>query len=229
VSSSVASASRRSAAASVATDRNGPRHPDRAGLLRKALDEPTDERHASVDPHERAARDPFAVVAAGDDDEEFLVLSPDGIKKLVTEIRARLPVHEDRRRSTEIVTRLELGRQERTYGLGIRLVFDDQEVARVVPRRGRHERRAPCLRKRKRVPGEPRGRVEGHGREFTSRVHADLRPRRFQVGRARDAHAMVDAPAHRAGERFAGREADRHLVAAGAAVGRDDPRGWARC
>ncbi len=73
------------------------RHPDRAELLREALDPAAGEREVAIDPDVRTGRDVLAVEHRVDDDEELLVLAARRVEQLVVGIRARLPVDEERR------------------------------------------------------------------------------------------------------------------------------------
>src|SRR6185503_3226283 len=72
-----------------------PRDPDRAQLLREALDPASREREVAVDPDVRAGRHLLAVEEPVDDDEDLLVLGARRVEQLVPALRARLPVRGD--------------------------------------------------------------------------------------------------------------------------------------
>src|SRR6185369_15429496 len=74
-----------------------PRDPDRAELLREALDPAARQREIAVDPDVRADRHLLAAEEPVDDDEDLLVLRARGIHELVALVRARLPVRRDER------------------------------------------------------------------------------------------------------------------------------------
>ena len=82
-----------------AVEAEGARDPDRAELLREALQPAAGEREVAVDPDERAGRHLLAVEQRVDDEERLLVLRARGIEQLAAARRARLPVGEDERRS----------------------------------------------------------------------------------------------------------------------------------
>ncbi len=135
-------------------DCHRPGHPDRAWLLREALDEPPHEGHALIDPHERTPRHRLSAVLGRQHDEELLVLGPNRVEQLFVGVRAGLPVGEDRRRRTEVRARVELGWKERAGRLRLGAKLDDQKVARVVPRRLRNKGRATRKRLRQRVSAQ---------------------------------------------------------------------------
>ena len=128
-----------------AADGEGPGQVDRAELLREALDPAAVHREVLVDPDVDAAADGLPAERRADDEEELLVLALDGVDELVEVGAAGLPVGEDRRDEAlpPVPGRgLELGRQQRGDRVRVRAVLDDEEVARVVPRRRRDEARA---------------------------------------------------------------------------------------
>ena len=137
-----------------AVEAEGARDPDRAELLREALQPAAGEREVAVDPDERARRHLLAVEQRVDDDERLLVLRARGIQQLAAGLRARLPVGEDERAAARVWVRVKAGGQARDGLLGVGPELDDEEVADVVPRRVRNERRAPFGRARDRVAPE---------------------------------------------------------------------------
>src|SRR4029078_2487795 len=74
-----------------------PRDPDRAELLREALDPAACEREVAVDPDVRAHGDLLAVEQTAADHEHLLVLRSRRVDELVAALRARLPVGGDER------------------------------------------------------------------------------------------------------------------------------------
>ena len=81
----------------------GTRHPDRAELLREALDPAAGEREVPVDPDVRARRHVLTGEHRIDDEEELLVLATGRVEQLLAGIRARLPVDEERRGAAGIL------------------------------------------------------------------------------------------------------------------------------
>ena len=84
-----------------------------------------------------------------DDEEELAVLRADRVEQLLAGVARALPVDEQRRGAPGVIgVGLESFREDGRDGVGVGPVLDDKEIAHVVPRGRRHQRRAAAGRER---------------------------------------------------------------------------------
>ena len=127
---------------------------DRTEFLGVSLEVAAHQGEVLVDPDEDAAAEELAVVATAHDHEGLLVLGAHGIEQLGAVVAAALPVGPDEGHGTGVlvlVGQFDVRRQDRAHVGRVRAVLDGEQVAGVVPRRGRQDRR-----------GAGRGSRKGH-------------------------------------------------------------------